>query len=682
MAAEIVDANYWGTFPLQNSERELANCAQKRFPVDWWNQYKPNRYTNAVGREPGYAHVLILLRDLTRGSINLDEPATLKLGTNEHSVTINNMYYVERTCITPGDDEDEDACYLVTLADKRIVARWRACNHSGTIKQRQYNMRAPASAVSGAANDYYRDTSNGADPRTWQEIVNALAGDVDLFGATLTLPYTPDPRPENLGFYGNAWDALNDVIEKIGCGFAWESSAATASIVRPGDTQTGLAGFYTAWAKHKIFDSAPHRSERAWAPSQVFVNFPRIAEHYGTEQQTQADAGSQHLTAAIHSETVSAATAGFTVDAQASSAAVLWDSYQVRYNYAGTIIAGDQTIATARATNCAKEFYKNALSAASTHRIYRGCLSDFEVGSQVWKVSWSVVGNAPTTEVWSAPSRHAYPADAVSRKSVVDWQAGPDFNRFTTPLYPFRAQAIRISSISVSTSPAGLYTGYRQRINPDTPAKEDKEEVRVWFMDSGIEEAAGVLPFNSPRVGDVVMGLLVGTDTVGANVYPIYVACQSPTNFFPAKITATGSADSKDRYTYTISEIEYTANTAGYDQMATKSGGRSGSAYNFLEDGNVNNGKHMNGVTESNLPAGFTIQAVPVNAMVIAWEMKRHSAGTVTSDYWFFCPQGVDGTCATSGTESTKIAEAVQHVNITQTPWESLSSNGNWKVSF
>ena len=110
---------------------------------------------------------------------------------------------------------------------------------------------------------------------------------------------------------------------------------------------------------------------------------------------------------------------------------------------------------------------------------------------------------------------------------------------------------------------------------------------------------------------------------------------------FWAKLTGS-SADGTNRWSYSFVEV-YKA-TAGYGGWATKSGGKSGTALNTIEDGNSGSGTLGNGVAVSSLDTGdytFTLQPVPDD--VIVWVREVDQGGT--TEYWFQYENGIDGSC-------------------------------------
>ena len=685
--------------PCERPAEILAGCAAHGFPTDWYDRYHPNIWIERRGPEMSEGFFIVskdTLSSLSKTSTSLT--ATFRLRDDggaiiQQAVVAGLMLVPPAVGLTTQHSYSGatpsakgDTAYLVHVADIR-ARKWRKSD-------RKFNVRCPPTVTSGTVQTYYADSRNAGSDWTWETAFDVLVTDCTDLTAT-NLPWTPGHKPENRLYVGiRSIDALNQYLESIGCRLARNWSTGAFTVVRLGATDAAYTTLRDAnWTgtNFVIFDEDPQTWDHGRVPSQVTVYFSKVREYYGTELVTRADAGNNDAMLTPISRSVTAASLGFSDVSGATGDEPIWSSIPAVVDFDGTETATSVTDTTAAADVEADRFYRKLMPRTRMHRIHTGIVA-FHTGSMVREVAFIAPKEGGIiTEVADYADDDIGPAigggagwNGTAEPLAAD-SMPPDINRKSWPQsYHERVQVLRLSSVNVSTSPASGVTAYVQRINPATQAFSDGEEVRAFYFPGLITEAAGVLPWINHHAGERVLGIKCGSDTVGGTIYDTYYIMPTASNFFPAIITATGAADSSDRYTYTISEIEYTANTAGYGQMATKSGGRSGSAYNFLEDSNVNNGKHMNGVTESNLPAGFSIQAIPVNAKVIAWEMKRHSAGTVTADYWFFTPQGIDGACVSSNDPETNLAQVSHHLKAT-TPGgalESLSSGGSWGAAW
>jgi hypothetical protein len=109
---------------------------------------------------------------------------------------------------------------------------------------------------------------------------------------------------------------------------------------------------------------------------------------------------------------------------------------------------------------------------------------------------------------------------------------------------------------------------------------------------------------------------------------------------FPARLGAATQDGSNKRWTYDFAEVEKTS--VGYDGWAEKTGGRSGTAYNRIEEMNGATGLYGNGVDSDNLVTGFDIKEAPGGVLV---EMAEVTVAGEEPEYWFSYENGVDGTC-------------------------------------
>ena len=101
------------------------------------------------------------------------------------------------------------------------------------------------------------------------------------------------------------------------------------------------------------------------------------------------------------------------------------------------------------------------------------------------------------------------------------------------------------------------------------------------------------------------------------------------------------------RWTYAFYEVEKTL--PGYGGWTDKVGGRTGVAYNLIEDQNADTGILGNGVDVSNLDtaeATFAPQPIPLNTRIEVYAVTL-ADGTV--EYWTMYESGVDGLCDSEG---------------------------------
>lgn len=110
---------------------------------------------------------------------------------------------------------------------------------------------------------------------------------------------------------------------------------------------------------------------------------------------------------------------------------------------------------------------------------------------------------------------------------------------------------------------------------------------------------------------------------------------------FWARITGDTQDGSNKRWTYTFEEVEKTV--ASFGGWTTKTDGRSGDAFNTIEDLNGASGLYGNGVNSANL-AGTGLDIQPITTGDVVWlRPVRVIGGGV--EYHFEADNGVDGPC-------------------------------------
>lgn len=97
-------------------------------------------------------------------------------------------------------------------------------------------------------------------------------------------------------------------------------------------------------------------------------------------------------------------------------------------------------------------------------------------------------------------------------------------------------------------------------------------------------------------------------------------------------------------WVYQFEEVQHTGTGYDAEYLGTSQWthvGRVGIARNTCENDNAAEGLQGNGVDVDNLPEGFSIQPVPVGAIVILYQVGTGDAAR----YWFSYENGVDGAC-------------------------------------
>ena len=112
----------------------------------------------------------------------------------------------------------------------------------------------------------------------------------------------------------------------------------------------------------------------------------------------------------------------------------------------------------------------------------------------------------------------------------------------------------------------------------------------------------------------------------------------SVTTTFWARLTGSSSSGS-NRWSYTFVEVEY--QKQGTWQVLT--GGRTGTAYNSMEESNTAAGVQGDGTDASNYPSGVTLKPLGT-AVVQMYEVTNCETGD--PEYVFAAPNNPDGPCA------------------------------------
>ena len=113
---------------------------------------------------------------------------------------------------------------------------------------------------------------------------------------------------------------------------------------------------------------------------------------------------------------------------------------------------------------------------------------------------------------------------------------------------------------------------------------------------------------------------------------------------FPARI----GAATADGYRWTYAFVEVAKTVAGYGGWTTLTGGRTGTAYNTIEDMNSASGVQGNGVDRAHLDTAaytFAIQPCPEGNVVWMRTIRFKVGEEAKVEYWFSYENGVDGEC-------------------------------------
>lgn len=232
----------------------------------WWG--KANGFRNTLGHDPGTGSLLMLRDDLDTlgavgnvgaGDLSKEFDLVIDDGTTDGKKTLKKINVTRTECLTPGLRDDKNGLHVVSIADKRARLK--------KIANAAYNLR------NCDGGGYQSETTNGGTAWTWQQMVNDLADKMQS-GLTLTLPYTPDGKPEQFDFYTvPALRAISIVADRLGCGLYYNSIADTFAIVEIGAADTTHVTAINALDDGRTFD-AEQTGLRAPVPRRVRVLFP------------------------------------------------------------------------------------------------------------------------------------------------------------------------------------------------------------------------------------------------------------------------------------------------------------------------------------------------------------------------------------------------------------------------
>jgi hypothetical protein len=223
-----------------------------------------------LGRGPGRGWVLLARTDLDTLDLTADQDLTFfddvpgRVPTTFKKITL-----VAAQCVVPA--RDRRRAYLCAVVDRR--------ERLGRIPlNAAYNLR---SALTGEDLDGSLDSGT---PWTWEGVVQDLwtalrtGPGADLPASAPDLPFTPDGTPENLADWGGwAWEALCDVLDRIGCAVRYWPAEDAFTFVRLGtaDAASDAEVARLEARGEKTWDSDPVDPVRGWRPEKVRVRFAR-----------------------------------------------------------------------------------------------------------------------------------------------------------------------------------------------------------------------------------------------------------------------------------------------------------------------------------------------------------------------------------------------------------------------
>lgn len=492
------------SYPVLEPEQELRNAEARRLSAPWAN--RANSYRCQSGPAPGRGWLLMLRRNLD--ALDKDGLHTLTFDDGVgvgRQAEIQDLVFIRARNVSPGFPADPDAAYLVEVADARYLAQ--NVFFANPINK-QYNVRAPS-----AGQTYYTDSLNAGVAWTWQTMLDNLwaAVNVPQLGTSPVLPVTPDGAPEGWKFIGTpAWEAYNQVLERIGCVFTLDPTVSqSGAVVQLGAASTALTTAQTAFADRLLLDDEVIESVRGKVPAKVRVFFHRFHTHYGTEQTTIATAAQWSTTPV---QVVDVTDPGATVGVQLNSFAALYDDLPAIVDFSGTVT--NSAALTTRATERAADYYRQVNTGGDLlHKTYSGIINDdgFLPGPRLAGVAWLLFSDGYKTEVVDAPQMLAVSDTGQWHLShMPENLLPPDLGRKTYPNYPQTQQLLRVAG---TTGTADIYDGFVERFDPSGLTFSDAEA--AWLRPVPATPA--------PSVGAMHLGKLNGTATIAAVTRPLYV---------------------------------------------------------------------------------------------------------------------------------------------------------------
>lgn len=253
--------NTFGGAPLLDPATLLQECLDRKLPTDHWLG-KVTVASVPPGREPGTATFLMRRGDLR--TLSRTQDYSLILSDFEEPVELKGWSIQRAEAVVSGMASDDETAYLVRAVDYRWHYR-----------------RSPFSKAYNVTTDgttYVASTENSGMPWTWAQMVADLWSLLPGAPGVPTLPFTPHGTPQNFSFFGHpsAWDALNDVMDRLACVLTYDPVAYAFGIERLGNPDAGATAFELAAKDDKVWDSFPQNFNRVDRPEKVRIVFRRM----------------------------------------------------------------------------------------------------------------------------------------------------------------------------------------------------------------------------------------------------------------------------------------------------------------------------------------------------------------------------------------------------------------------
>lgn len=365
-----------------------------------------------------------------------------------------------------GSDDDPAGLYLVELADRRHLCK---NEHFSITINEHYNVRAPG----WPDGEFYRDSLNDnlstdGEPWTWDQMI----GDVwELMAPQLGdypgLPVDPNGKPEGFRFVGtSAWDALNDLLYRVGCQIAVDLNYGVAqqfTIVQIGAEDTAVDDLIAEYQREgrKVQDRQMLDIYRGRTPFGVRVHFPRI-DPFGTEHALSKGA-KQWSTTPVYSISIDGPTL-VTSNSESDVYHPLYDDLTALYDADGTLTNADDL--KDRAQERADDFYRMLRVGGGLRALTFSGVVRAKIKGTFKAVAWHQARDGGLcTDLLNHPWRDLKFSDG---QWVPTHMRPPDFGP-TWPIWPHVEHLVKIRG-TYGADPSGsvVYTATVEHKNPDT----------------------------------------------------------------------------------------------------------------------------------------------------------------------------------------------------------------------
>lgn len=374
----------FGAYECLDPRILAEECYRHNLPVEPWLG-KANSFACPLGPSPGHGVLLLLRATLDTLDLNANHDLVFWDGIRPR-ITLQNLVPVRAMCCTPGARGDRLAAYMLEITDKRWLA-------SAYPIDAAYNVRSEAGGSS-----YFSATKNGGSAWTWAEMVQDIWESITPLGAWPGLPFTPHGTPEGFSFYGaNAYDALNTVLDRLGCALHLDPLTDRFTIKQLGEADATATDTLIQWDDLRIWDDEPIEPNRGRVPHKVRVHFVK-------QDDTADTTGASHYYTLDRTDPTAS---GVLSGVESGTYALLYDDLPAVY--AAGVLSNGSTLSD-RADERAEDFFRQARQ-ERIGRTYTGQAAPAGLlpGKQIRAIEWRDLGAGLVTRVESGPG--LWPAD-------------------------------------------------------------------------------------------------------------------------------------------------------------------------------------------------------------------------------------------------------------------------------